>query len=79
MAVPKKRTASSKRRMRRSHHARRPLKLMTCPRCKHSIISHVACPYCGTYQGRQVIDVLSKLNKKERKKKEKALAQEKPQ
>ncbi len=34
---------------------------------------HRACFNCGTYKGRQVIDVLKKLNKKEKKKKEKEL------
>jgi len=32
------------------------------------------CRNCGWYNGRQVIDVLAKLDKKERKKKEKELA-----
>ena len=31
------------------------------------------CANCGYYKGRQVIDVLAKLDKKERKKKEKEL------
>lgn len=33
------------------------------------------CGNCGYYNGRQVIDVLKKLDKKERKKKEKELAE----
>ncbi len=31
------------------------------------------CPNCGYYAGRQVVDVLAKLDKKERKKREKEL------
>jgi len=34
---------------------------------------HTACLNCGTYKGREVIDVLKKLTKKERKQKEKEL------
>lgn len=35
----------------------------------------MACPNCGTYKGRAVIDVMKKLNKKEKKAKEKELAE----
>lgn len=72
MAVPKKRTPKTKRNMRRSHHARVALRLSPCPKCNHPILPHMACLNCGTYQGRTVIDVLKKLDKKERKAKEKA-------
>ncbi len=34
---------------------------------------HTVCTNCGKYQDRQVIDVLGKLNKKEKKKKEREL------
>lgn len=34
---------------------------------------HTVCTNCGWYKGRQIIDVLAKLDKKERKKKEKEL------
>lgn len=57
--------------MRRSHHARAGIQLQSCPRCKQPVPGHTACPNCGTYQGRDVIDVLSKLSKKERRTKEK--------
>ncbi len=72
MAVPKKRTAKSKRNMRRSHHALKGLKLIACPKCQSSIPPHTACPTCGTYKGHEVINVLKDINKKERKAKEKA-------
>lgn len=76
MAVPKKRTASSKRDQRRSHHAKKPVKLAACPKCHQPTLPHTACPNCGTYKGRQVIDVLSKLEKRDRKAKEKELAEQ---
>ncbi len=74
MAVPKRRTSSSSRNMRRSHHAKKPLQLGSCPRCKEPVPGHTACPNCGTYKGREAIDVLASLNKKERKDKAKARA-----
>ena len=75
MAVPKKRTTSSKRNMRRSHHSLTRLHLTTCTRCKQSVPTHLACPNCGTYKGREIIDVLRKLDKKERRAKEKEQAE----
>ena len=74
MAVPKKRTTSSKRNMRRSHHAKSAVILQACPKCKTPVARHVACANCGTYKGREVIDVMKKLDKKEKKAKAKELA-----
>ncbi|MBI4021866.1 MAG: 50S ribosomal protein L32 [Candidatus Andersenbacteria bacterium] len=76
MAVPKKRTGRSKRNKRRSHLGRRRVALHACPRCGQPVPGHTACPNCGTYRGREVIDVLRKLDKKERKVKEKELTQQ---
>jgi len=59
---------------RRSHHAIKVQNLAKCEKCATSIRPHTVCTNCGTYQGRQVIDVLGKLNKKERKQKEKELS-----
>ncbi|MSR76312.1 MAG: 50S ribosomal protein L32 [Candidatus Ryanbacteria bacterium] len=59
---------------RRSHHAIKTQNLAKCEKCAYSIRPHTVCINCGTYQGRQVVDVLGKLNKKERKQKEKELS-----
>ena len=58
---------------RRSHHALFEKAISTCTHCSQAILPHTICQNCGYYKGRQVIDVLAKLNKKERKKKEKEL------
>jgi large subunit ribosomal protein L32 len=76
MAVPKKRHTKSKRNMRRSHHGAVKITLGKCPRCHEWLPGHLTCPNCGTYRGREVIDVLAKLDKKERKAKEKKLAEQ---
>ena len=60
-------------RNRRSHHALRAARFINCKKCGESVMPHVVCTNCGTYSGREVIDVLKKLNKKEKKKKEKEL------
>jgi len=44
-----------------------------CKKCGTEILPHTLCLNCGTYNGREIIDVLKKLTKKERKKKEKEL------
>jgi len=75
MAVPKKKTPKSKRNMRRSHHGLTRLRLTACAKCQQPVPSHTACANCGTYQGREVIDVLGRLEKRERVAKEQELAE----
>lgn len=58
---------------RRQHLKLEHIAVAACPKCKSPVLPHVVCANCGTYRGRQVIDVLAKLTKKERKKKEKEL------
>lgn len=55
MAVPKKKTSSSRQRMRRSHHALTPVQSIECPSCGEKKLSHHLCPACGQYKGRQVV------------------------
>ncbi|MEK7557394.1 MAG: 50S ribosomal protein L32 [Patescibacteria group bacterium] len=76
MAVPKKRPAKSKRNSRRRHHFLTAAHFTSCPRCSTPIPGHTACPNCGFYRGREVIDVTKKLAKKDRRDKEKARSQQ---
>lgn len=55
--VPKKRTSKARRDSRRSHHALTAPTVVECPQCKSKKLPHVVCPECGTYAGRQVLDV----------------------
>lgn len=48
--------------------------LALCPKCGKPILPHHACKACGFYKGEEVLDVLKKLTKKERKQKEKEMA-----
>ena len=57
MAVPKRRTSKMKQKMRRGANRWRTPQLKTCPECESRIPSHIACPHCGTYRERQVLEV----------------------
>ncbi|KJV54855.1 ribosomal protein L32 [Orientia chuto str. Dubai] len=54
MAVPKKRTSVSKKKMRRSHHALTKVNVITDKKTGEYRLSHHVCKIHGTYNGRQV-------------------------
>ncbi|WP_084960101.1 50S ribosomal protein L32 [Thermoactinospora rubra] len=56
MAVPKRKMSRSNTRHRRSQWKATPVALVSCPRCRSPKQQHIACPTCGTYNGRQVIE-----------------------
>jgi len=74
MAVPKQRHTKSRRNKRRSHHALDKQHFSSCPKCGSPVLSHRVCQNCGSYKSREVIDVMAKLTKKERKLRKKELA-----
>ncbi|HVU73251.1 MAG TPA: 50S ribosomal protein L32 [Mycobacteriales bacterium] len=57
MAVPKRKKSRSNTRHRRSQWKAAPITTAACSRCRQPKLPHVACPTCGTYDGRQVIAV----------------------
>ena len=68
--VPKKKTTRSASRKRYGSFQTSVLKKLTnkltlvdCPNCKSRIPAHTACPDCGQYRGRQVIDKQKKVEK----------------
>lgn len=71
--VVRMRHTKSARNQRRSHHALTNPALSKCSHCGKATAPHAICQNCGYYKGARVIDVLVKLDKKERKKKEKEL------
>ena len=56
MAVPKHKTSKSKRDKRRTHKKIDGLNLAACPECGEAVEPHHACPSCGSYKGRTVLD-----------------------
>ena len=73
MAVPKRHTNKSHRDQKRMHIFIKQPVLVKCPRCGHLMLPHTVCPNCGYYKEEKVIDVLKKLNTKEKKRKEKEI------
>ncbi len=59
MAVPKKKTSVSRKGLRRAgqHHKLYRKHPMNCPNCGDMTLPHKACPSCGTYKGREVIEI----------------------
>ncbi len=73
MANPTQRHTKGARNKRRMHLYIDAPFLSVCPKCGKSIRQHTACQHCGYYKGNEVINVLEKLSKKERKKMEKEM------
>jgi large subunit ribosomal protein L32 len=57
MALPKRKYAKARQGKRRSHLALSVPKLADCPQCHTPKLPHHACPTCGTYAGREVIEI----------------------
>ena len=74
MAVPKQRHTKSRRNKRRANIRLKAPSLVKCSKCGKMKRSHAVCQNCGYYKGREVIDVLKDLTKKEKKKKEKEIS-----
>jgi len=56
MAVPKRRKSRTRSRQRRSHNAYVLPQAVKCPQCGEPKQPHRACPSCGKYNERQVIE-----------------------
>jgi large subunit ribosomal protein L32 len=55
MAVQQNRKTRSKRNMRRSHDALKPVNNTECPNCGELKLPHHVCGACGHYDGREVV------------------------
>lgn len=60
MPNPKRRHSKRRTSTRRSHHHLSALSLSECPNCHERKLPHRACPSCGYYQRRQVMEVRAK-------------------
>jgi len=70
MGVPKKHTTKGSRNQRRMHLGLSKTQFGVCPKCGKAILGHTVCPNCGFYKSIERVNVLAKLEKKERKRRE---------
>jgi large subunit ribosomal protein L32 len=56
MAVPKRKVSRTRKRKRRTHWKIGPPGLAKCPKCDEPMLPHRACPHCGYYRGRKVLE-----------------------
>jgi large subunit ribosomal protein L32 len=57
MAVPKRRMSHARQGSRRSHHRIKPVQVQYCPQCNEPVLPHRVCTNCGSYQGREVVEM----------------------
>ncbi|HVL81567.1 MAG TPA: 50S ribosomal protein L32 [Actinomycetota bacterium] len=58
MPTPKRRKTKARRDERRAHWKRvDPAPSSTCSQCQKPKLPHRVCPHCGTYGGRQVLEL----------------------
>jgi large subunit ribosomal protein L32 len=55
MPLPKRKHSKCRRDKRRTHDALSVFNVIPCPNCAEKILPHRACPHCGFYKGRAVI------------------------
>ena len=55
-ALPKKKLTRARRGRRMTAYKLKPLHTAICPRCRSAKLPHAACPQCGYYRGRLVVD-----------------------
>lgn len=70
MAVPKKRTPSSRRNRRRANIFIKEPQLVKCKKCGKLTLPHTICQECGFYKGKEYINVMAKIEKKQKVSKE---------
>ncbi len=60
MPNPKRRHSQKRTATRRAHDSLTGHSLSECPNCHERKMPHRACPKCGTYKGREVVEVEEK-------------------
>jgi large subunit ribosomal protein L32 len=62
--LPKRKYAKARQGQRRAHLGLTQPVVIECPQCHSPKLSHRACPTCGSYAGREVIQIKTPKPKK---------------
>ncbi|NQZ56421.1 MAG: 50S ribosomal protein L32 [Lentisphaeraceae bacterium] len=57
MAQPKRKTSKMKKRQRKAPSRYAGIQVSNCTNCESPILPHHACPACGFYAGKAVVEV----------------------
>lgn len=68
MSTQKQRHTKGRRDRARAELKLVSVKLVTCAKCGAQIKPHTACPKCGFYKGKEVVNTMKKIAKKTAKK-----------
>jgi large subunit ribosomal protein L32 len=55
MAVPARRTSTTRKNKRRTHFKLQLPGMVSCPNCGEMKLAHHVCKECGTYKGKEVV------------------------
>ncbi|MGG3451429.1 MULTISPECIES: 50S ribosomal protein L32 [Bacillaceae] len=55
MAVPARRTSTTRKNKRRTHFKLQVPGMVSCPNCGEMKLAHRVCKECGTYKGKEVV------------------------
>ena len=64
MALPKRKHSHSRSKKRVTHYKLVMPQLVVCTQCKKLKPTHMVCPFCGYYAGREVIKIEMKTKDK---------------
>jgi len=67
MGLPAKKRTSRSRDERRSHHALKKTTSKKCEKCEAPTLPHHACAKCGTYRGKNAMNVEKRIIRRARR------------
>lgn len=70
MSTPTQKHTKSRKKIRRGTIKINSNLLVVCPKCKKLIPPHRACPFCGTYKGKEIVKIRIPKKFRKRKKRE---------